>query len=130
MNGGIRTLVLRLAATAVLFAPAVAAQAQGYGQTICRDVWVPGRVGAIDPNERGHTERVCNTVSYSPPPTQPTPPPEPKVEHTTGSSEEVHYDGAAEARKAQMRVTEPAARASATLCPPPYRMTARDGCQR
>jgi hypothetical protein len=105
------------------------AQAQSTGQTICRDVWVPGRVVAIDPNEKAHFERVCNTVYYpQPSASQPAPEP-PKVEHTTGSSETVPYDAVAEARKARLRAAEPQAPPSSTLCPPPRRMTARDGCQ-
>jgi len=127
MKSSIGILALPLAATVVLFAPAGTVQAQGSGQTICRDVWVPGRVGAIDPNEKGHTERVCNTV-YSPPP--PPPAPEPPPKHTTGSEETVHYDGAAEARKVQARAAEHPASTSSSLCPLPYRMTAQDGCQR
>ena len=130
MKSSIGTFALRFAATAALLARAAVAQAQGHGQTICRDVSVPGRVGAIDPNERAHTERVCNTVSYPAPPT-PAPAAEPpKVEHTTGSSETVYYNATAEARKAQPRTTDHPTPASSSLCPPSYRMTARDGCQR
>ena len=139
MNSSVGTFVLRFMATAVLLAPAIA-QAQGIGQTICRDVQVPGRVGAIGADERAHTERVCNSVYYPPPP---PPPPEPPVRHTTGSESIERYDPDAEARKAQLRATQlrPSGETdrevvkhrdppSSSFCPPPYRMTAWDGCQK
>jgi hypothetical protein len=107
MKSSIGAFVLRLAAMAVLLAPA-AAQAQGSSRTICK----------------GYGTRVCDTV-YSPPP----PPPEPP-KHTTGTETLIPYDPVAEARKAQLRATEHRAPSSSTLCPPPYRMTASDGCQK
>jgi hypothetical protein len=121
-----RSIALRFAAAVVLFAPAVTTQAREIGQTICRDVQVPGRVGAIGSNERARTERVCDSVYYPPPA---PPPPEPPVQHTRGSEAAVQYDAAAEARKVQMRASEHRAPGS-NLCPPPYRMTAQDGCQK
>jgi hypothetical protein len=127
MTSSIGNLSLRFAAIVVLFAPAVAAQTPGTSQTVCRDVWVPGRVGALGASERAHTERVCDSVYYPPPP---PPAPEPPVRHTTGWESNVQFDPAAEARKAQLRATEQRAPASSSLCPPPYRMTASDGCQR
>jgi hypothetical protein len=127
MKSSIRTFALRFAATVVLCAPAATIQPQGIGQTICRDVQVPGRVGAIGADERAHTERVCNSVYYPPPP---PPPPEPPVRHTAGSESTVQYDSDAEARKAQLRATEHRTPPSSSLCPPPYRMTASDGCQK
>jgi len=130
MKISVGTFALSFAVMAVLFAPAGTVQAQGSGQTICRDVSVPGRVGAIDRNEKAHTERVCNTVSYPAPPLPGPAPEPPKVEHTTGSSETVYYNATAEARKAQPRTTYHPTPASSGLCPPPYRMTAQDGCQR
>src|SRR5690242_7193176 len=112
-SSSIGTFALRFAAIAFLFASAVAAQTPGIGQSVCRDVdW--GR-------------RVCDTVYYPP---MPPPPPEPPVQHTTGSETNVQFDPAAEARKAKSRATEHRAPASSSLCPPPYRMTASDGCQR
>jgi hypothetical protein len=42
VKSSIGKFALRFAAAVVLFAPAVAAQAQGTGRTICRDVWVLG----------------------------------------------------------------------------------------
>src|SRR6516162_863720 len=97
MKSRIRTFALRFAATVLLFAPAVAVQAQG----------------------------------TSPPPPQPAQPAsatEPPIKHAI-TNEIILYDAAAEARKAQLRATEQRDSRS-TLCPPPYRMTARDGCQR
>src|SRR6266852_2970419 len=114
MQSSIGTFALRLAATVVLFAPAAAAQAQGIGQSICRDVWDWGSAKYV---------HVCNSVYYPPPPPPPTPP----VSHTTGSESTVLYDPVAEARKAQLRATEPRVLPRSTLCPPPYRMTASDG---
>jgi hypothetical protein len=125
----IHSILIVIALGALIYAPSIA-KAQSTGQTICRDVWVPGRVGAINPNEKAHSERVCNTV-YSPQPSAPQPTTDPpKVEHTTGSSETVQYDVMGEARKARLRASEPQTPPSSGLCPPPYRMTARDGCQK
>jgi hypothetical protein len=118
MKGGIGTFALRFAATAVLFAP-TATQAQGIGQSICKDVWDWGS---------GKYMQVCNSVYYPPPPPLPPPLPEPPVKHTTGSESTLQYDPVAEARKAQLRATEHPP--SSSFCPPPYRMTTRDGCQK
>jgi hypothetical protein len=87
-------------------------------------MWVPPPFIGF---EEGHTERVCNSVYYPPPP---PPPPEPPVTHTIGTETTVHYDAAAEARKAQLRATEHRVPPSSNLCPPPYRITASDGCQK
>ena len=76
MKSSVGTLALRFAATVVLFAPAVTAQAQGYGQTICRKVWGW---------QNGTYGQICNTVNYPPPP--PAPAPEPEVKRTLPSSE-------------------------------------------
>jgi hypothetical protein len=126
MRSSIGKLALRFAATAVLFAPAAAVQAQGSGQTICRDEVVP-TLGTLQPSKH---VRVCDSVYYPPTPSPPSPPPEPPVRHTTGWETNVQFDPAAEARKAKLRATEQRAPASSSLCPPPYRMTAQDGCQR
>jgi hypothetical protein len=67
---------------------------------------------------------------YLPPPSASPSPTEPPVTRTTPSSETVSYDPVAEAGKAQVRATEHRDPPSLSLCPPPYRMTARDGCQR
>jgi hypothetical protein len=130
----IGVFALRFAATAILFAPAATVQAQGIGQSICRDVWDWGS---------GKYVHVCNSVYYPPPAPPPSPQPEPPVRHTTGSEEHQTYDPDAEARKAQLRATElrPSgetdreavkhrAPPSSGLCSPPYRMTAQDGCQK
>jgi hypothetical protein len=109
------------AALAVLFAAAAISQAQGIGQSGCRDVWDWGS---------GKYMRVCNSVYYPPPAPPPQPAPEPPVTHTTGSETTVHYDAVAEARKAQLRATEHRVPPGSSLCPPPYRMTAQDGCQK
>jgi hypothetical protein len=126
MKSSTGTFALRLAAIAVLSAPTIV-QAQGTGQTVCRDVWVPGRFNGWGPNEQAHNERVCNSVYYPPPA---PPPAEPPVQHTTGSETTVEYNAPAAARKAQMRDTEHRASSGSNLCPPPYRMTAQDGCQK
>jgi hypothetical protein len=82
-------------------------------------------------------------------PTSPPPPaapssPEPPARRTTGSESTVLYDPVAEAQKAQLRATEHIGEADSLggkpskhrdpprsgLCPPPYRMTASDGCQK
>jgi len=92
MESSFRVFVLRFAATAVLFAPAAAAQALGIGQSVCRDVWDWGSAKHV---------HVCNSVYYPPVAPQPPPQPEPPVKHTTGYEESVRFDPAAEARKAQ-----------------------------
>src|SRR5215471_16238315 len=123
MKSSIGILALPLAATVVLFAPAGTVQAQGTSRTICHDELVQSG-GTFTPSTR---VRVCDTVSYAPPP---PPAPEPPPKHTTGSEETVHYDAAAGARKVQARAPEHPASTSSSLCPPPYRMTAQDGCQK
>jgi len=118
MKSSIGTCVLRFAAMAVLFAP-VAAQGQGTSQRVC---YLTADPITMKP------ATVCNEVSYPPPP---APPPEaPAVTRTPSSNSFVPYDPANEARKAQLRATEHRAPSSSTLCAPPYRMTASDGCQR
>ena len=123
MKSSIGTFALRFAAMAVLFAPAVAAQAQGSSQSICRNVfdW-----------ETWKYVQVCNTVSYAPPPQPASPPPKPEapVQHAPVVNDFVPYDAAAEAQKAQRQSVDHRVPASSSLCPPPYRMTAQDGCQR
>jgi hypothetical protein len=59
----------------------------------------------------------------------PPPPPEPRVTNTNGSETAVQFDPEAEPNQALLRANEPAGLRS-TLCPPPYRMTASDRCQR
>jgi hypothetical protein len=54
----IGTFALRFAATAFLFVSAADAQAQGIGQSICRDVWDWGS---------GKYVHVCKSVYYPPP---------------------------------------------------------------
>ena len=123
MKSSIANFALRFAATAVLLAPA-AVQAQGSSQSVCQYVWDPVAFKRL---------RVCNEVYYPPAPTPTQPPPaaEPPANPTTGGkSVTVPYDPAEEARKAQLRATEHRDRPSSTLCPPPYRMTASDGCQK
>src|SRR5215471_6981289 len=119
-----RYFALRLAATVVLIAPA-AAQAQGTSQSVCRQVWDWGTAKYV---------QVCNSVYYPPPPqpapSAPEPEPGPAVKRSAPSEETVRYDTAAEARKAQLQSGERRVPASSSLCSPPYRMSARDGCQR
>jgi hypothetical protein len=121
MKSRIGTFALRFGATVILFAPAAVAQAQGIGHSICRDVWDWGSAKYV---------RVCDSVYYPPPQPPPPPPPEAPVRHTTGSEEYRTYDPDAEARKAQLRATEHRAPSGSSLCPPPYRITASDGCQK
>jgi hypothetical protein len=123
MKVSIGAFALRFAATAVLFAPA-AAQAQGL---VCR------QVGYV---------RVCEYVYYALPepgyypPPSPTPPPaaEPPVRRSTVNT--IRYNADDEERKAQLQATERGGTShrgpppGSSLCPPPYRMTAQDGCQR
>jgi hypothetical protein len=121
MKSTIRTLALRFIATVILCGTAMTAEAQGIGQSVCRQVWDWGTAKYV---------QVCNSVYYPPQPPPPPPAPEPPVTHTTGSEATIRYDADAEARKAQLRATEHRAPASSNLCPPPYRMTASDGCQK
>jgi hypothetical protein len=123
MKSSIGSFALRFAAPVILFAPTLAAQAQGIGQSICRDEALP-TLGTFQPSK--HVQ-VCDSVYYPPPP---PPAPEPPVRHTTGWESAVPYDPVAEARKAQLRANEHQVPAGSSLCPPPYRMTAVDGCQR
>jgi hypothetical protein len=55
-------------------------------------------------------------------PPAPAPSPEPPVNHTKGSQGTIRYDANAGPQKAQSP--------GSSLCPPPYRMTASDGCQK
>jgi hypothetical protein len=117
MKSTIRAFALRFAATAALFAPAAAAQTPGMGQSFCQD-WGGGRA--------------CETRYYhpSPPPPPKAQEPESPAKHTPVVNDFVPYDAAAEAQKAQAQSVEHRVPASSSLCPPPYRMTAQDGCQR
>lgn len=63
-------------------------------------------------------------------PPAPPPPLEPPVRHTTGTESTVRYNADTEVRKTQLRATEHPLPASPSLCPPPYRMTPSDGCQK
>jgi hypothetical protein len=125
MKSSIGTFALRFAATAVLLAPVAVAQAQSTSRTVCRDEAVPTPPGTFQPAK--HVQ-VCDSVNYSPPP---PPPPEPPAPRTIYSNSFVPYNPVAEARNAQLRATEHRdPPSSSSLCPPPYRMTARDGCQK
>jgi hypothetical protein len=121
-RSGFGRVVLGLVAIGVLFALAGAVQAQGTSRTICHDELVPSG-GTFT---RSTSVRVCDSVSYAPPP---PPAPEPPPRHATGSETAVHFDPEAEAVKTRLRTAEPRDRRS-TLCPPPYRMTNQDGCQK
>jgi hypothetical protein len=90
MKSSIGTLALRFAATVVLFAPAVTAQAQGVSRSFCQD-WGGGRA--------------CESVYYPPSPPPSPPPPELPVTHTPAVNSFVPYEAAAEARKAKLRAT-------------------------
>ena len=94
MKSSSGTFALRLAAVAALFAPAGTAQAQGRGQSICRDVWDWGS---------GRYVQVCNEVYYPPPAPAPPPTPEPPVTHTTGTESTIRYNADDEERKAQLQ---------------------------
>ena len=85
------------------------------------------------PDFDGNREVVHLRVSnYYLPPSAPTAPAqEPPVTHTTGYETTVHYDDAVAAgREAQLPAAEYRPSPGSSLCPPPKRMTARDGCQR
>jgi hypothetical protein len=104
VKSSIGTFALGFAAAAVLFALAAAAQAQGTDQAICRDF----SEGAVH-------SHFCMLP--------------PRVKVRISNDQFIRYDPAAEARKAQLRTTE-RQDPSSSLCPPPYRWTARDGCQK
>jgi hypothetical protein len=114
----IGAFALCFAAIAVLFAAGAAAQeGQEEGQTrrVCR------MVGYVN---------VCQEVYYPPPPSAPEPP----VRRSTEST--IRYNANDEERKTQLQATEGTGTfhrgtpPGSSLCAPPYRMTARDGCQR
>jgi hypothetical protein len=117
---------LSFAAVVLLFAPAATTQAQGRGQSICRDVWDWGSNQWV---------RVCNDVYYPPSAPLALPPLAPPVTRKTGSENTIPYNADAKERKAQLRAIElgetPDHRtpSRSSLCPPPYRMTAQEGCQ-
>ena len=68
--------------------------------------------------------------NYYLPPSAPTAPAqEPLETHTTGSETTTHYDAVAAGREAQLPATEYRRPPGSSLCPPPKRMTAQDGCQ-
>jgi hypothetical protein len=58
------------------------------------------------------------------------------VKRTTNTENTIRYNADPEERRAQLRAIERGGAPdrgsppNSTLCPPPYRMTARDGCQR
>ena len=117
MKVGIGAFALRFAALAALFAPGAAAQEQGQVRRVCHMVgFAP----------------VCENVYY-PPPSQA---PEPPARHATGTESTIRYNADDEERKAQLQAIERGGRpdrgtpSGSSLCPPPYRMTARDGCQK
>ena len=128
MTGSIGVFCLRVAVVVVLMAPAATLQAQGRGQSICRDVW--------DWNS-GRYVQVCNDVYYPPSSPSPPPPPAPDLQarQTIDTENTIRYNADAEQRKAQLQAIEHAGApdrgspSALSLCPPPYRMTARDGCQ-
>ena len=94
----------------------------------------PDRDREASSNERPDRDRdresVHLRVYYPPPPPAPEAALEPPVTHTTGSESTVLYDAVAEGLKAQIPATEHRVPASSSLCRPPYRMTASDGCQK
>jgi hypothetical protein len=117
MKGSIGAFALRFAAIAVLLAPGAAAQEQGQVRRVCRMVgFAP----------------VCEDVYYPPP----SPAPPPAARHATGTESTIRYNADDEERKAQLEATERGGIShrgtpnGSSLCPPPYQMTARDGCQR
>ena len=126
MTGSIGVFCLRVAVVVVLMAPAATLQAQGRGQSICRDVW---------DWSSGRYVQVCNEVYYPPPSQSASPAPDPPARQTTSTESTIRYNADAEQRKAQLQAIEHAGApdrgspSALSLCPPPYRMTARDGCQ-
>jgi hypothetical protein len=126
MKGSIAAYSLCFAAVVILIAPATTLQAQGRGQSICRDVW---------DWSSGRYVQVCNDVYYPPPSPSPPPAPNPPARQTTSTESTIRYNAAAEERKAQLQAIERGGapdrgtQSGTNLCPPPYRMTARDGCQ-
>ena len=126
MKGSITAFSLRFAAVVVLMTPAATLQAQGRGQSICRDVW---------DWSSGRYVQVCNEVYYPPRSPSAPPAPDPPARQTTGTESTIRYNADAEERKAQLQGIErgkaPDGRTQSgtNLCRPPYRMTARDGCQ-
>jgi hypothetical protein len=88
MKSIIGTLALSLAAAGVLFALATAAQAQGTDQSHCQDV----SEGNIHMHFCMMPPRVNIRSIWG--------------KYRTSSEETIRYDGAAEARKAQLRATE------------------------
>jgi hypothetical protein len=97
MKTSIKRFALQFAAIAVLFASAETAQAQGRGQSICRDVW---------DWSSGRYVQVCNDVYYPPPSPPPPPAPEPPAKPTTGTENTIRYNADAEERKAQLQSIE------------------------
>ena len=126
MKGSITAFSLRFAAVVVLMTPAATVQAQGRGQSICRDVW---------DWSSGRYVQVCNEVYYPPPSQSASPAPDPPARQTTSTESTIRYNADAEERKAQIQGIERGGTPdrggppALSLCPPPYRMTARDGCQ-
>ena len=117
MKGSIGSIALRFAAIAALFAPGAAAQEQGQVRRVCHMVgFAP----------------VCEDVYYPPR----SPAPEPPARHTTPTDSTIRYNADDQERKAQSQAIEHGgapdrgAPSGSSLCPPPYRMTARDGCQK
>jgi hypothetical protein len=117
MKGSIGAFALCFAALAALLAPGAAAQEQGQVRRVCHMVgFAP----------------VCADV-YSP---SPSPAPAPAARHAAGTESAIRYNADDEERKAQLQAIErdeaPDRRTppGSSLCPPPYRMTAKDGCQR
>jgi hypothetical protein len=73
--------------------------------------------------------RVCRQVVVpTPAPAPPARLPETSAQRGPGTETTVRYDPAVEAKKARARASEPVP-AARDVCPPPYRMTERDGCQ-
>lgn len=98
------------------------------GESRMRERRTYGSERGASSNERPYRDRNRETVHlpvYYPSSLRlPPPAPEPPVTHMTGG------DAVAEGPEAQLRATEHEEPPNLSLCPPPYRMTARDGCQK
>lgn len=72
----------------------------------------------------GYSGQVCETtVTHDPEPA----PVEPSIQRGPGTVELVRFDAIDEARKAKIVKRDPH---PVDMCPAPWHMTARDGCQR
>ncbi len=131
---GGKTMRCYLLAPLLVAALSASAQAQTTtGRTVCQNVWQPDWNFSSMQSSSGHWVQVCDSVADQLPATAPATPassPQPDTDilaRGPGSREDVQFDPAAVARKARAVAASPSHGSS--LCPPPYHMTAWDGCQ-